>query len=65
MPRRELRFTVVDDGTTVHLKVEEWEQIGSSQVGPTCLLDQSVLSFPVPAVEDWRRDMAVLFVERL
>lgn len=65
MARRKLVLTAEDDGTTVRLTIEAYEGIGSSQVGPTVLLDGSILSFPVPAVEDWRRDMAVLFVERL
>ena len=65
MARRKLVLTAEDDGHTVHLTVQEWQGIGSSQVGPEQLLDHSMLSFPVPAVEDWRRDMAVLFVERL
>jgi hypothetical protein len=65
MARRKIVFTAEDDGHTVRLVVEEWEGIGSSQVGPELLMDQSMMSFPVSAVEDWRRDMAVLFVERL
>lgn len=58
-------MTAEDDGTTVTLRIEAYEGIGSSQVGPTVLYDSTVLSFPVPAVEDWRRDMAVMFVEAL
>ena len=65
MPRRKRVMEVEDDGTVVRLLINEYEWIGSSQVGPTCLLDHSMMSFPTPAVEDWRRDMAVLFVERL
>ena len=65
MSKRKLIMTAEDDGTTVVLRVEEWETIGSSHVGPRLVFQGGVLSFPNATVEDWRRDMAVLIAERL
>lgn len=65
MPKRKLIMTAEDNGTTIDLRVEEWVQLGSSQVGPTVVFEGAVLSFPIDQVPDWRRDMAVLIAERL
>lgn len=65
MPKRKLVCTAEDDGITVRLTIDLYETIGSSQVGPSRLFDGQVLSFPSPQVEEWARDMAVLFAERL
>lgn len=65
MSKRKLVMTAEDDGTVVTLRVEQWDTIGSSQVGPDVVFEGGVLSFPNGTVEDWRRDMAVLIAERL
>lgn len=65
MSKRKLIMTVEDDGSTVTLLVEQYDVIGSSQVGPHKVFEGAVLSFPNLTVEDWRRDMAVLIAERL
>ncbi len=65
MAKRKLVCTAEDDGVTVTLTIDLYETIGSSQVGPSRVFEGSILSFPSPVVEEWQRDMAVLFVERL
>lgn len=65
MSRRRLVVEVVDDGTTVDLKVMRYEGIGSSEIGPILVTQVQRLSFPDPVVEDWQRDMAVAVAELL
>jgi len=65
VPKRKLVCTAEDDGITVSLTIHLYETIGSSQVGPSPLFEGQVLAFPTPQVNDWARDMAVLFAERL
>lgn len=65
MAKRQLVLTATDDGCTLDLKIEEYETIGSSQVGPTLLFRSTLLSFCQQPVEDWRRDVAVIFAEHL
>jgi hypothetical protein len=63
--KRRLVVEVEDDGTTVSLHVFRFEVIGSSQVGPTCMLAEDVLSLPSASVDDWAKDHLVQIIERL
>lgn len=65
MPSRKIVFEAVDDGVHVQMDVREWTLIGSTWVEVEPVLRVNVLSFPGGTNEDWRRDMAVQFVERL
>ena len=65
MTKRRLVVEVEDDGTTVSLHVFRFEAIGSSQVGPTCMLAEDVLSLPSTSVDDWAKDHLVQIIERL
>lgn len=65
MPRKKLVCTALDDGTTVTVTIHREETVGGVEIGPIKVFEGSVLSFPCGQVEDWQRDMAVLFVERL
>lgn len=65
MPTRKIQFTAVDDGVHVKLDINEWRLVGSTWVAEGAPLRIDILSFPGGSLEDWRRDMAVLFVERL
>jgi len=63
--KRRLVVEVEDDGTTVRLHVFRFEQIGSSQVGPTCMLAEDILSLPSASIDDWTKDHLVAVIERL
>jgi hypothetical protein len=63
--KRRLVVEVEDDGTTVQLHVFRFEVIGSSQVGPTCMLAEDLLSLPSADVTDWAKDHLVMFIVRL
>lgn len=65
MPKRRLVCIAEDDGTTVNITIDRYQEIGGWPVGPHPVFEGSVLSFPEPTDEDWMRSMAVLFVERL
>ena len=65
MPKRRLSVEIEDDGTTVSMTVTRFETVGGVEIGPTPVLDGSVLSFPSDVVEDWQRDMVVMVAERL
>lgn len=65
MARKKLVCTALDDGTSVTLTIHREETVGGVEIGPIPVFEGSILSFPTPVVEDWQRDMAVLFVERL
>lgn len=65
MAKKKLVLVAEDDGTTVKLNIERWEEVGGVEIGPIPVFTDSTLAFPSPVVEEWMRDMAVMFAERL
>ena len=65
MANRKLVLTAHDDGTTVKLSIELYETVGGVEIGPNLVHQDTTLAFPAPVVEEWMRDMAVMFAERL
>lgn len=65
MPKRSMQMTAVDDGLTVALSITRTDVVGGVEIGPIPVFQGDLLSFPTDQVEDWMRDVAVLFVERL
>lgn len=65
MPKRQVVLTALDDGTTVSLSIIRRDYVGGVEIGPIPVFEGSILSFQEDQVEQWMRDMAVLFLERL
>lgn len=65
MAKKKLVLVAEDDGQHVVLTIERYEEVGGVEIGPLPVYTDSILSFPSPVVEEWMRDMAVLFAERL
>lgn len=65
MADRKLFLTAHDDGTTVTLTINLYEKVAGVEIGPKLIHTDTTLSFPAPVVEEWMRDMAVMFAERL
>jgi hypothetical protein len=65
MSKKRLVLVAEDDGQHVTLKIERYDEVAGVEIGPIQVYDDAILSFPSPVVEEWMRDMAVLFAERL
>lgn len=65
MSKKKLVLEAKDDGHVVQLTITRYDEVGGVEIGPIQVYADSTLSFPSPVVEEWMRDMAVLFAERL
>lgn len=64
MPKRIFSIYFVDDGDTVQMTMMQEDRIGNTLVG-VYGLSTDCLSLPQTDMDQWRRDMAVMALERL